>query len=72
MLLSGSILYFDFKHHNIPINSNIVNIVLHTTKFYNKSSGSPYEPLRIYCGKILAELFNTNLDPGYNAKFFKN
>lgn len=31
-----NIFYFNFKHHNIPENSNIINIVLHTTKLYNK------------------------------------
>lgn len=67
-----NILYFNFKHHNIPTNSKIINIVLHTTNLYDTESSSPFEDLRIYCGKILAELFNTNLILGYNDDIFKN
>jgi hypothetical protein len=57
-----NILYFNFKHHNIPTTSNIINIVLHTTNLYDTSDDSPYMELRNYCGKILAELFNTTLN----------
>jgi hypothetical protein len=67
-----NILFFDFKHHEIPINSNIINVVLHTTSVYNIDLGSPYENLRIYCGKILAELFNTKLEIGYKNDVFNN
>jgi hypothetical protein len=67
-----NILYFNFKHHNIPTNSNIINIVLHTTNLYDTSNDSPYRKLRNYCGKILAELFNTNLTLGYNKNVFNN
>jgi hypothetical protein len=55
-----NILYFNFKHHNIPTNSNIINIVLHSTNLYDEECPEAYE-LRPYCGKILAHLFNTNL-----------
>ena len=58
-----TILYFNFKHHNIPPNSNIINIVLNTNTYYNDDDcNSPYDIFRNYCGEILAELFNTNLD----------
>ena len=67
-----NILYFNFKHHNIPTNSNIINIVLHTTNLYHTHDNAPYEELRNYCGKILAELFNTNLILGYDDKVFYN
>tara|TARA_B110000285_G_C15020151_1_gene561122 strand:+ start:206 stop:886 length:681 start_codon:yes stop_codon:yes gene_type:complete len=67
-----NILYFNFKHHNIPTNSNIINIVLHTTKLYDTHNSAPYERLRNYCGKILAELFNTKLIVGYNRGVFNN
>ena len=67
-----NILYFNFKHHNIPTNSNIINIVLHTTNLYDTHDGAPYENLRNYCGKILAELFNTNLILGYDNNVFNN
>jgi hypothetical protein len=67
-----NILYFNFKHHNIPTNSNIINIVLHTTNLYDMHDGAPYEDLRNYCGKILAELFNTNLILGDDDNVFNN
>jgi hypothetical protein len=67
-----NILYFNFKHHNIPTNSNIINIVLHSTKLYDTHDHAPYEDFRYYCGKILAELFNTNLTLGYNISVFNN
>lgn len=67
-----NILYFNFKHHNIPTNSNIINIVLNTTNLYDTEYGAPFENLRIYCGKILAELFNTNLNLEYNGEVFNN
>lgn len=67
-----NILYFNFKHHNIPTNSNIINIVLHSTNLYDTWEGSPYSELRNYCGKILTELFNTNLNLGYDGSIFNN
>lgn len=67
-----NILYFNFKHHNIPNNSNIINIVLHTTNLYDTYINAPFEDLRNYCGKILSELFNTNLILGYNGNVFNN
>jgi len=67
-----NILYFNFKHHNIPTNSNIINIVLHSTNLYDTYDSSSCEGLRHYCGKILTELFTTNLTLGYNANDFNN
>jgi len=61
-----NILYFNFKHHNIPRDSNIINIVLHTTNVYNSNEGVSTNELRKYCGKILSELFNTNLNVNYD------
>ena len=63
-----NILYFNFKHHNIPVNSNIINIVLHSTILHNTISGSPFEKFREYCGKILAEIFNTTVEQ-FNVKY---
>ena len=67
-----NILYFNFKHHNIPTNSNIINIVLHTTNVYDTSSCAPYEEFRKYCAKILSELFNTNLNRVFDMDVFNN
>jgi hypothetical protein len=70
-----NILYFNFKHHNIPTNSNIINIVLHTTNLYD-SAWPTFGELRNYCGKILTELFNTNINTfnclGYDDNIFNN
>lgn len=63
-----NILYFDFKHHTIPKNSNIINIVLH-----NKDFGEKFiKEFRQFCGKILSQLFNTKLSLGYDTSIFNN
>ena len=67
-----NILYFNFKHHNIPNNSNIICIKLHSTKLYDSYFDAPFDELRNYCGKILSELFNTNLILGYDNNTFNN
>ena len=67
-----NILYFNFKHHNTPTNSKIINILLHSTNLYDNPDVSPYQKLRDYCGKILSELFNTNLTLGYDGNIFNN
>jgi hypothetical protein len=67
-----NILYFNFKHHNVPMNSNIINIVLHTTNLYNTYINAPFDELRIYCGKILTELFNTKLILECDSNIFNN
>jgi hypothetical protein len=67
-----TILFFNFKHHTIPKNSNIINIVLHSTNLYNTVNSAPFENLRNYCGKILSELFKTKLVLGYDSNVFNN
>jgi hypothetical protein len=67
-----NILYFNFIHHNIPADSNIINIVLNSTEVYNDRKASPYEDFRNFCGKILSELFNTDLLTGYDISVFNN
>ena len=67
-----NILYFNFKHHTVPPNSNIINIVLQTNDFYDSFESSPYDDLRHYCGKILAGLLNTNFNSGCDCSIYKN
>jgi hypothetical protein len=69
-----NILYFDFKVHDIPTDSRIINIVLSTPILYETADGSPYELLRHFCGGILAGVFETDLSvPGYDfATIFNN
>lgn len=52
------ILYFNFKRHNIPVDSKIINIVLYSANFYDNENSSSFLEFRKYCGKILLELFN--------------
>jgi hypothetical protein len=65
------IIYFDFKSHNIPNNSNIINIVLHIN-LYDNDNHAPHNDFRMYCGKILSELFNTTFNNKniYNNQLF--
>jgi hypothetical protein len=65
-----NILYFNFRHHNTPTNSKIINILLHSTELYDTSDVAPYQKLREYCGKVISELFNTNLTLGYDDYIF--
>jgi hypothetical protein len=67
-----NILYFNFKHHNIPINSNIINIVLHSKRIYNQEKRNISRNIRFYCGRILATLFNTKVKkiPADGFNFF--
>jgi hypothetical protein len=67
-----NILYFNFKKNIIPPNSNIINILLNTNKFYDDSIGSNYQDLRKYCGKILSNIFNTQLNLGHDKTIFVN
>ena len=55
------VLYFNFKEHVIPPDSNIINIVLSTTTLYDTHDNAPYNEFRYYCGTILAELFKTSM-----------
>ena len=67
-----NILYFNFIHHNIPSDSNIINVILHSIEVYNTRRASPYEDFRNFCGKILSEMFNTHLHTGYDESVFNN
>jgi hypothetical protein len=72
-----NILYFNFIKHDIPANSNIINIVLgNNSEFYSNEiqECSPVhaEQLRNYCGYILTTMFNTELILGYTWDDFKN
>lgn len=57
-----NILYFNFKKHDIPEDSNIINIILETTNVYELEKDSPFNEIRIFCGQILGNLFNTQAD----------
>jgi hypothetical protein len=65
-----NILYFNFKHHNIPTNSNIINIVLHTTNVYDnaKDDAKRRQFLR-FCAQIITKLFDTKLTLEGHVRF---
>ena len=67
-----NILYFNFKHHNIPKDSNIINIVLSSTQLYEKSQGAQWDKLRHYCGIVLTQLFNTKFVNSFTGNVFNN
>jgi hypothetical protein len=67
-----TILYLNFRKENIPPNSNIINFVLHSDKFYDDCIIAPYENLRNFCGGILALLFGSQLNIGYHFSEFYN
>lgn len=71
--LDYAILYFNFKQHAIPSDSKIINIVIHTDAVSNSVDGSPYGKFRIYCGKVLADMFNTRVTVSIvNEEMFNN
>jgi disulfide oxidoreductase YuzD len=59
--LDFNILYFNFNKHEIPSDSNIINIILNSKIFYNKHDDAPVNEFRRFCGKILSEIFNVNI-----------
>jgi len=65
-----TILYFNFVKHKVPIDSNIINFVLHTEKIWNSNNGCPYEDFRRYCGKVLSDIFETHFVPEYSRSDF--
>lgn len=69
-----NILYFNFKHHNIPSNSNIINIVLKSSNLYNDENECHASTIqfRNYCGEIVSKLFNTELSLGHDDNIFTN
>ena len=68
--LDFNILYFNFKSHDVPANSNIINFILHTPNVYDDGANAPYEMLRSYYGYLLSQLFNTPLTCGYSEETF--
>ena len=71
--INYNILYFNFIEHNIPEESNIINITINTNKLYCKHNSSPFDKFRKYCGKILCDIFKSKYNPSFNTKlFYKN
>ena len=63
-----TILYFNFINHDVPVDSNILNIVLNSTTLYDSPENAPLFNFRMYCGQILAELFNTTFKPTFEEE----
>ena len=64
------ILYFNFKQHDIPPSSNIINIVLHANEVFDSFYPYYVEQFRNYCGEVLAHMFHTDLQLGYSHDIF--
>lgn len=69
--INFTILYFDFVQHEIPANSNIINIVLKSDTYYEIERRRIYTRFRNYCGKLLSEIFNTKFIPGFTQRTFR-
>jgi hypothetical protein len=67
-----TIIYFNFTEEKIPSNSNIFNIVINTSQYFESESDAPVTQFRIFCAKILAELFNTEFKCEFNGDDFNN
>ena len=68
--ITYNVLYFNFKEHEIPATSNIINIVLRAETVYESFVPWAAENLRNYCGEILSSLFDTPLVLGYTHDTF--
>ena len=68
--INYNILFFNFFENKIPKESNIINIVLHTTTIYNDIPNSPFQELRMYCAKILSIIFKTKLNSQFHEGIF--
>jgi hypothetical protein len=68
-----NILYFNFKKHDIPEDSNIINIILETTNLYESEIDAPLNEIRFFCGEVLTKIFNTECEKElYNNDTFNN
>ena len=68
--INYNILFFNFFENKIPKDSNIINIVLHSSKIYDEVLNSPFPQLRMYCAKILTIIFKTKLNPYFHESMF--
>ena len=59
------IVYFSYTHHTIPVNHNIINIIIHSSQLFDKIADSPFEEVRYYCGRLLTSIFNTKMGAMY-------
>jgi len=70
--INYTILYFNFFEYKIPKDSNIINIVLKTDKVYNNICGNHFNNYRLFCSKILSNVFKTNFNPKLNEKLLND
>lgn len=55
------IIYFDFKKHDIPLDSNIIQVLMKTDIIYERDETKIKFDMRKYYGKVLSEMFGTVL-----------
>lgn len=70
--LDYSILFFQFENeYALPPSSKIIPITLYSENpFFPSFENSTYSLFRDFCGTILTELFQTNLDLGFSMDIF--
>lgn len=56
------ILYFDFMNHIVPQDSDIVPILLKSTKLWDSPNESPYPLFRKHVGMIMVKIFHSEFD----------
>lgn len=66
--INYTILYFNFFEYKIPKDSNIINIVLKTDKLYDTICYNCFNNYRLFCGKILSNVFKTKFNCRLNVK----
>jgi len=66
--INYTILYFNFFEYKIPKDSNIINIVLKTNKVYDNICDNNFNNYRLYCAKLLSNIFKTKFEPKSNVK----
>ena len=70
--LNYNILYFNFKQHDIPPSSNIINFVIKAEYIYDAFYPDYAESFRNFCGEVLSNFFDTQLQLGYTHETFLN
>lgn len=70
--INYTILYFNFFEYKIPKDSNIINIVLKTDKVSDTICDNSFNNYRLYCAKLLSNVFKTNFNPKLNKKLLND
>jgi hypothetical protein len=70
--INYTILFFNFFEYKIPKDSNIINIVLKTDKVSDTICDYCFNNYRLYCAKLLSNVFKTKFEPYLNVKLMND